>query len=73
MHEWYLNSTRDTYLVAIPFLFILGLSLFRLDTIFGATRPSGNRRRPLCGMDENGEPLLADPDGRLSNPRPQRR
>jgi hypothetical protein len=54
-------------------LAILALSLFRLDTIFGATRPSGNRRRPLCGMDENGEPLLADPDGRLSNPRPQRR
>jgi hypothetical protein len=64
MHEWYLNSTRDTYLVAIPFLFILGLSLFRLDTIFGASRRMSHHHRPPCALDEHGEPMLIDPDGR---------
>ena len=69
MHELYLNSTPDTFLVAIPFLFILALSLFRLDTIFGASRGMHHPRRPRCGMDENGKPLLIDPDGRPSEAR----
>jgi hypothetical protein len=72
MHELYLNSTRDTFLVAIPFVFILALSLFRLDTIFGASRRMSHPRRPPCGMDEHGEPLLIDPDGRPSEPRRKR-
>jgi hypothetical protein len=45
MHEWYLNSTRDTFLVAIPFVFILALNLVRVDTIFGASRRMGHPHR----------------------------
>jgi hypothetical protein len=69
MHEWYLNSTRDTILVAIPFAFILALSLFRLDTIFGASRRMGHPHRPPCGLDERGEPMLTHPDGHPSEAR----
>lgn len=64
MDELYLNSTRDTFLVAIPFLFILALGLFRLDTIFGVSRGVHHARHPRRAMDENGEPLLTDPAGR---------
>jgi hypothetical protein len=66
MHELYLNSVKDTLLVAIPFIGILALGVFRLDTIFFATKEPANRRRPRCGMDKNGEPLLVDPDGKPS-------
>jgi hypothetical protein len=69
MHEVYLNSVKDTLLVAIPFVAILALGIFRLDTIFFATKGPTHRRRPGCGMDANGEPLLVDPDGKPSEMR----
>lgn len=68
MHEVQLNSTRDALLVAIPFIAILVLAIFRLDTIFASSKGSvrlDSRRRTGCGMDENGEPYLVDPDGRV--------
>jgi hypothetical protein len=69
MHEVYLNSVSDTLLVAVPFVAVLALAIFRLDTFFARSKRStdpANRRRPGCGMDENGGPLLVDPDGRPS-------
>lgn len=70
MHEVYLNSMRDTLLVGVPFIVILALAIFRLDTFLVATKGAASRgqstRRQGCGMDENGEPLLVDPDGRSS-------
>ena len=67
MHEFYLSSTRDAVLVAVPFLAILALAIFRLDAFFTASKSSAkpaDRHRQGCGMDENGEPILVDPDGR---------
>lgn len=72
MHEVYLNSVKDTLLVAIPFIGVLALGIFRLDTIFFAYKGTTNRRRPGCGMDENGEPILVDPDGKPSQMRQKR-
>jgi len=66
MHEVYLTSTKDTFLVAIPFIVVLALAVFRLDAFFATTKGSANRRRQPCGLDEQGEPILVDPDGRAS-------
>jgi hypothetical protein len=70
MDEFYLTSTRDAVLVAVPFLAILALAIFRLDAFFAASKSSmrpAERHRRGCGMDEDGEPILVDPDGRPSN------
>jgi hypothetical protein len=75
MHEVYLSSVKDTLLVAIPFVAVVALAIFRLDTLFAASKQStdpASRRRQGCGMDENGGPLLVDPDGRPSDPLPKR-
>lgn len=66
MHEVYLTSTRDALLVAVPFIVILGLAVFRIDGLFAAPRGRAIRHRPGCGMDESGNPLLVDPDGKPS-------
>jgi hypothetical protein len=66
MHEVYLNSVKDTLLVGVPFIAVLLLGVFRLDTFFFASKPVPKVGRSGCGMDENGEPLLVDPDGRPS-------
>jgi hypothetical protein len=68
-----LISTRDTLLAAIPFACLFFLSIFRLDQILAA--PKGGRRiaPAACGVDEQGEPILCDPDGRLVGPRRSKR
>jgi hypothetical protein len=76
MHEYYLRSVSDTLLVGVPFICILVLAIFRLDTLFASPKSPVSRatyRRPGCGMDEKGEPLVVDPDGRPSEIKPKRR
>jgi hypothetical protein len=68
-----LISSRDTLLITIPFVLMLLISMFRLDEMIAAPRRSVGRRRSACGVDEFGEPILCDPDGRLSEPGPKRR
>ena len=63
-----LVSGRDALLVAIPFLLILLVSIFRLDYLFATPKGLASRRQQVCGMDESGEPILLDPDGRVSGP-----
>jgi hypothetical protein len=60
-----LLSNRDSLLVAIPFLLMLFISVFRLDQIIAAPKGAQNRRRPSCGIDEFGDPILCDPDGKM--------
>lgn len=71
--DFYLNSVEDTLLVGVPFVAVLALGVFRLDTIFFATKRPVKMGREGCGMDANGEPLLVDPDGTPVKPRPRRR
>lgn len=76
MHEIYLTSMKDTLLVGVPFIAILALAIFRVDALFASSKGSttiDNKRRQACGMDEKGEPILVDPDGRLSNFRRKRK
>jgi hypothetical protein len=76
MHEVYLSSVKDTLLVAVPFITVLVLAIFRLDTLFWAPKkpaaPS-TFRRPGCGLDASGEPVVVDPDGRPSSVRPRKK
>ncbi len=69
MHDTILISGRDTFLVAIPFVFMLFLSVFRLDEALASPREQSSRNRPASGMIEAGVPILRDPDGRAVEPR----
>ncbi len=65
MHDVILQSVWANLLVAVPFMGIVLLSVFRLDAIVAAPRHTPRlTRRPACGYDENGALLLTDPDGR---------
>ena len=69
MDQHILFSGRDALLVSLPFAALLVLSIFRLDHLVAIPKPSLNGRRPACGVDKSGEPILRDPDGRLSGSR----
>ena len=65
MHETILRPGWETALVAIPFLFILFVGMFRLDEILVSHKKEAvNRPRPLCGVDNDGAQILSDPDGK---------
>jgi hypothetical protein len=64
MHDMVLNSGRDALLFAVPSLSLLVISLFRLDSIFTGTRKPIKPQRPTPCLNENGEEMLCDPDGR---------
>jgi hypothetical protein len=68
VHDSVLNSGWQTALVAIPFLFMLLVGVFRLDEVFVTQKQGSRRPRPTSGIDEQGEPVLYDPDGRPSHP-----
>jgi hypothetical protein len=68
MDQSVLLSGRDTLLIAVPLVLMIFISLFRLDQVIASPKASLQRRRPVCGIDESGEPILRDPDGRLSGP-----
>jgi hypothetical protein len=68
MDEFYLRSRRDALLVAIPFLAILASGHLPVGHLLrGFEECSVNpaeRHRQVCGMNEDGEPILVEPDGR---------
>jgi hypothetical protein len=73
MHEMILSPGRDTLLVGILFAFLLLLNVFRLDGALATPKEAMNRRRRVCGMNEAGESILRDPDGRVVKARHPRR
>lgn len=64
MHEFYLTSMKDTLLIGVPFIAVLALGVFRLDTLFFASKAPSRAARQGCGLAEDGEPIIVDPDGR---------
>jgi hypothetical protein len=65
VHETIIKSGWDTLLVAIPFLVILFIGFFRLDGMLARKKKAGSRAsRPPSGLDEDGAPIICDPDGR---------
>ena len=73
MHETVLNSGWDTFLYAVPVLLMLFVGVFRLDELFVTSRQGSRRHRLATGTDENGQPMLCDPDGRPFRPRGRRK
>jgi hypothetical protein len=63
-----LNSGWQTAFVAVPFLVMLLVGVFRLDEVFVAQKQRSRRPRPASEIDEDGQPVLYDPDGRPSHP-----
>jgi hypothetical protein len=53
-------------LVALPAFIVLLAGVFRVDELIAAPRHPARMRRPASGLDENGRPVLFDPDGRSS-------
>lgn len=68
MNEVVQTTGRDAYLIGIPLILLLLAGLFRLDELVSRPGKTLKRPRPSCRMDEDGEPVLSDPDGRLSRP-----
>jgi hypothetical protein len=68
VHETVLNSGWQTGIVAVPFLFMLLAGVFRLDEVFVTQRQSVRTRRPAARIDQDGQPMMCDPDGRPSRP-----
>lgn len=66
MNDAIQSTGRDALLVGIPLVILMLVGLFRLDELFSRPKKSLKRRRPSCQMNADGEPVLSDPDGRLS-------
>jgi hypothetical protein len=64
VHDSVLQSGLETFLIALPFVVVLLIGMFRLDTILAAPRQATGMRRPPIGTDKQGRMLLSDPDGR---------
>lgn len=60
-----LQSGWETFLLAAPIVGMVLVGVFRLDVI--AANASHTPHPRVAGNDENGNPLLMDPDGRPWN------
>jgi hypothetical protein len=68
VHDTVLSPDWDTLLYAVPVLVMLMAGVFHLDELLMAPRQGSRVRQPPARVDENGQPLLFDPDGRPSRP-----
>jgi hypothetical protein len=66
MNDVMLSTGRDAYLIGVPLIVLLLAGLFRLDELVSRPKRTLKRRRPSYQMDEDGVPVMSDPDGRLS-------
>jgi hypothetical protein len=69
VYDTVIRSGWDSVILGVPFIAMLFCGFFRLDELIaskGQTKPLGKHRRDLSGMDEDGEPIICDPDGRPS-------
>jgi len=74
VHDAMLHPGWDTALVAVPFLVMLAVGFFHLDEMVAAPKQRNLRnRRPATGVDNDGSPILSDPDGRRWRPSPVRK
>ena len=68
LNESLLTSGLDSMLVALPAFIVLLAGVFRIDELIANPRHPNRGRRPASGFDEQGQPVLFDPDGRPSGP-----
>jgi hypothetical protein len=70
VHDTFLQSELLNIFLAIPFVGVLLIALFRLDEIIAAPRRARAIKHPFNGCDEDGHLRLSDPDGRSQRTRP---
>jgi hypothetical protein len=68
LNESLITSGLDSMLVALPAFIVLLAGVFRIDELIATPRHAERGRRPASGFDEEGRPILFDPDGRPSDP-----
>ena len=73
MYETVLKSGWESVLFGIPFIGMLLACFLRLDEFLVAPRQASKPTRPARGIDNNGNAILCDPDGRPWAARPSRR
>jgi hypothetical protein len=73
MNDPVLSCGWEAFVVAVPALILVALGVFRLDTILAAPRSGAGLAGRVSGTDEDGEPLLCDPDGRPWHAAPPQR
>lgn len=66
VQEAVLRSGWDNIVVALPFVVMLAFGMFHLDSIVAAPKSGIGQPGRISGTDENGEPIICDPDGRPS-------
>jgi hypothetical protein len=66
VHETILKSGWETALVAVPFIGMLLVGLFRLDELVAAPKRKFKERRSrtFAGTASHAYPSFSDPDGR---------
>ena len=67
MNDATIMTGSDAYLIGIPLIIVLHIALFRVDELISKPKKSLKRRRPSYQMNENGVPVMSDPDGRQSS------
>ena len=67
MQDIALQSGWETLLLAAPFVGMVLVGVFRLDTIMAAPKTDQDARQWVPGNDTKGRVLLSDPDGRPWN------
>jgi hypothetical protein len=65
MYQSIVTSGGDTLLLSIPVVACAVFYVFRLDEVTRKLPESAGRPRSMCGMDDEGEPIPGDPDGRV--------
>jgi len=59
-----MGSTRDAFLVAVPVVIALLAGLLRLDQRAATPGKTPRRLHGACGLDDQGNRIFLDPDGR---------
>lgn len=65
MREIILRSGWEGFLVAVLLFGLLFATHFRIDEILAKRKKNPHLRRHGSGVDNDGEPLLCDPDGQV--------
>ncbi len=64
MGDTTLSSGWDTAVVLVVFIGLMLCGIFRLDELFAKRKTGSKRPRSRVGHEDDGEPIISDPDGR---------
>jgi hypothetical protein len=59
------RSNADALLVAVPMVAVMFAGFFRLDELFSSPPKEATEDRRFSTVDENGDTVCVEPDGKL--------